>query len=168
VRQGVYALRHARHPLEDAITSWLAVDRARLPWERGKEAVAVLSHATAASLHNLGTITPQRPALTVQPRLRSTSRARGIELHVARLEPQDWMWLRADNALLLPTTTPARTIVDLVTAGEETSYVIRTIREALEDDRLSPQELVAAARRRKQRSAALTKRVEALLARAAS
>ena len=168
VRQGVYALRHARHRLEDVISAWLAVDRRRLPWERNTEPVAVLSHATAASLHNLGTIIPQRPALTVSPRSRSTSSARGIELHVARLADRDWMWLSVDNGLRLPTTTPARTIVDLVLAGEEPSYITRTINEALADDRLSPDELIAAAARRKQRSATLTRRVKALLPHAVS
>lgn len=168
VRRGVYALRHARHRLEDAVAAWLTLDRKRLPWERRNELMAAFSHGTAAGLYNLGTVTPRLPALTVPPRYRSISRARAIELHTAAILSEDWMWFLADDTLRVPATTPARTIVDLVAAGEEPSYVVRAIREALADDRASPDAIIAAAERRKQRSATLVRQVEALLPRSAA
>lgn len=162
VRWGVYAMRHAHHRLEDEISAWLSVDRERLPWERDAKPVAVLSHASAAGLHDLGTVIPQEPALTVPPEHRSATRAKGIELHVARLSAGDWTWMRPEG-VRLPVTTPSRTIVDLVLSGEETSYVERAIADALADRRLTPRDLVETARRRKTRTAALTRRVTRLL-----
>jgi predicted transcriptional regulator of viral defense system len=162
IRWGVYAMRHAHHRLEDEIGAWLAVDRERLPWERRAEAVAVVSHASAAGLHGLGTVIPQLPAITVPPARRSATRAKDIELHVARLSADDWVWLPSDG-VRLPVTTPARTIVDLLLSGEELGYVERAIADALSDDRLTAEELVEAARRRKGRTAGLTRRVIEML-----
>jgi predicted transcriptional regulator of viral defense system len=162
VRSGVYALRHARHRLEDGICAWLSIDRSRLPWERDGEAVAVLSHGTAASLLDLGTIIPRLPALTVPLDRRSTSRARDIELHVAPLAAEDWMW-QVDETIRLPTTTSARTIVDLFLAREEPSYVTRAIVEAIQRDTMTPSDLLAAAARRKRHSGQLVERLETLL-----
>ena len=48
-------------------------------------------------------------------------------------------------------------------SGEETSYVERAIADALADRRLTPKDLVETARRRKTRTAALTRRVTRLL-----
>jgi predicted transcriptional regulator of viral defense system len=168
VRWGVYAMRHAQHRLEDEISAWLALDRERLPWQRGREPAAVLSHASAASLHNLGTVIPQLPALTVPPARRRSSRGKGIDLHVAPLSDKDWEWLRIDEAVRLPVTTPSRTIVDLIAIGEEPSYIARAIRESLHDGRLSRDDLMGAAERRKARNAALRRRVRAVLDRVAA
>lgn len=162
VRWGVYAMRHADHRSEDEIGAWLSVDRERLPWERRTDAVAVISHASAAGLQDLGTVIPQPPSITVPPELRSATRARDIELHVASLSEDDWMWLRSDG-VRLPVTTPSRTVVDLLLAGEEPSYVQRAIADALANDRMTPDELVETARRRKKRTAGLTSRVTNML-----
>jgi predicted transcriptional regulator of viral defense system len=162
VRRGVYAMRHAHHRLEPEIGAWLSVDRERLPWERDDAAVAVLSHASAAGIHDLGSVIPREPAITVPPERRSATRGKGIELHVASLGPNDWMWVRADD-LRLPVTTPARTVVDLLLSGEEPSYVERAIAESMADGRLTPDALLDAARRRKTRTASLLARLEQLL-----
>ena len=162
VRWGVYAMRHAQHRLEDEIGAWLAIDRARLPWERNGEAVAVISHASAAGIHGLGTVIPQHPAVTVTPEHRSATRARDIELHVAPLLGPDWTWLTTDGARL-PVTTPSRTIVDLLLAGEEPSYVERAMAEALADNRTTPDDLLDTARRRRKRTAGLTKSLIGML-----
>jgi predicted transcriptional regulator of viral defense system len=162
IRHGVYAMRHAHHRLEDDIGAWLAVDRQRLPWER-RDAVAVLSHASAAAIDNLGTVIPQLPALTVRPEDRSATRANDIELHIAQLTADDWRWVSTEG-VRIPVTTPARTIVDLVLAHEEVSYVQRALSEALADGRTSPDDLLDAARRRKSRTASLQKRLRSLMA----
>lgn len=162
VRWGVYAMRHAHHRFEDEIGAWLSVDRERMPWERDEEAVAVLSHTSAAALHDLGTIIPEIPALTVPARHRSASRGAGIELHVAPLVQQDWLWFRAED-ISLPVTTPARTIVDLLVAGEEASYVTRGTAEALADQRTTAEEIIETARRRRRRNETLVRRTTQLL-----
>jgi predicted transcriptional regulator of viral defense system len=167
IRWGVYAMRHAHHRLEREIGAWLAVDRERLPWERGDDPAAVVSHASAAGIQDLGTVIPRRPTLTVQPERRSATRAKDIELHVAPLAADDWNWVRVDG-IRLPVTTPARTIVDLLLSGEEPSYVERAIAEALADGRVTEEDLLAAAARRKPRTATLTKRLRSMVEAAAA
>ena len=167
VRWGVYAMRHAHHRLEDEISAWLSVDRERLPWERDDEAIVVLSHASAAALHDLGTVIPRLPSLTVPPENRGATRGTEIELHVAPLPRADWSWVRSHD-VQLPTTTPSRTIVDLLLSGEELSYVQRAISEAIVDGRVTPEELLDTARRRKSRTAGLTQRLTSLLEAAAA
>jgi predicted transcriptional regulator of viral defense system len=162
VRWGVYAMRHADHRLEDEIGAWLSIDRKRLPWERNGDPVAVLSHASAAALHGLGTLVPGYPELTVPPEHRSATRQGTISLHVAPLAAGDWMWMRSEG-VRLPLTTPARTVVDLLLSGEETSYVERAIAEGLANDSLSPTELIESAQRRRQRNAELTRRIKQML-----
>jgi predicted transcriptional regulator of viral defense system len=162
IRWGVYAMRHAQHRLEEEIGAWLSVDRERLPWERNDVAIAVLSHASAAGIHNLGTLIPQYPAITVPPEHRSATQAKAIELHVAPLSPLDWEWVRIEGGRL-PVTTAARTIVDLLLAGEERSYVERAIEDALAHERMTPEGILATARRRRKRSVGLANRVASLL-----
>jgi predicted transcriptional regulator of viral defense system len=167
VRWGVYAMRHAHHRLEDEIAAWLSIDRERLPWERGDEPVAVLSHASAAGLQDLGTLIPGYPALTVPPERRSATRGKDLDLHVAPLAAEDWTWLRSEE-VRLPATTPARTIVDLILSGEELGYIERAVSEGLTSRRLTPQDLVETAERRKKRTGALAQRVRRLLEAAAA
>jgi predicted transcriptional regulator of viral defense system len=162
IRWGVYAMRHAQHRLEDEIGAWLSIDRERLPWERIRDAVAVVSHASATGIHGLGTLIPQHPAITVPPEHRNSTRAKDIELHVAPLSLHDWTWLPSDG-VSLPVTTASRTIVDLLLAGEEPSYVERALEDALAEERLTPEELLETARRRRKRTAGLTKRVATML-----
>lgn len=162
VRWGVYAMRHAHHQWENEIAAWLSVDRERLPWERNDEVVAALSHASAAGLHDLGTVIPRLPSLTVPPEHRGATRGKGLELHVAPLPNSDWTWVRAEQ-VRLPATTVARTIVDLVLAGEELSYVERAVSEAMADGRLQPHELVDTAERRKSRTTGLTQRIASIV-----
>jgi predicted transcriptional regulator of viral defense system len=161
VRWGVYAMRHAHHRLEAEIGAWLSVDRERLPWERNDVAVAVLSHATAAAIRELGTVIPGVPVVTVPPERRSATRGKDIELHVASLAPEDWNWVRVED-IQLPVTSAARTIVDLTLAGEELSYVERAIAEAVAREGMTETELIDAAARRKSRTAGLVARLRRL------
>lgn len=147
VRQGVYAARGIQHAFEPEIAAWLSFERGRLPWERPKRSPsAVLSHRSAATIWNLGTLIPELPALTVPRRL--SSRGRGIEIHTARLGREDWTWERLDGGIRVPVTTPARTILDLAVAGEEPSYVERALREADERGLASAADLRTSAARR--------------------
>lgn len=127
VRRGVYAMRGIEHPFEQAAAAWLTVDRERLPWERAREGggVAVLSHASAASIRHLGTIVPERPALTVSHRTQPP----GIEIHTRHLPPSQWERLPVGNGLILPVTTAERTIIDLLADGHEPDHVQRAVNE---------------------------------------
>jgi len=161
VRRGVYRMRHAQSRYEDDVAAWLHLQRDQLPWELPDAPRAVISYDSAASFHRLGTIIPSRPVLTVLRGSRSTE-MQDLELHRDRLRDVDWAWERTD-ALRLPVTTPARTIVDLILAKHEPSYIERAVREALGRQLLTPSQLTDAARERKARTASLQARVAGLL-----
>jgi predicted transcriptional regulator of viral defense system len=161
VRRGVYRMRHAQSRFEDEIAAWLHLQRDQLPWEGRDAPRAVISHESAAGFHGLGTIIPERPTLSVL-RGSPTTAAEGLELHHMRMVPEDWAWER-EETLRLPVTTPARTIVDLILAKTEPSYIVRAAREALTRRRTTPEELLDVARRRKARSGAIETRVKQLL-----
>lgn len=69
---------------------------------------SVVSHRSAALLHGLPLYNrpPERPELTVEPR--GTGRARGADVHRARLAAED-----VDMVNGVPVTNVARTVVDL-------------------------------------------------------
>jgi predicted transcriptional regulator of viral defense system len=160
-RRGVYRMRHAQSRFEDEVAAWLHLQRDRLPWERHDEPRAVLSHESAAGFHRLGTIIPGRPTFTALHGSRTTT-ADDLVLHHMRLPDEDWTWER-DETLRLPITTQARTIVDLMLAHEEPSYIVRAAREALARGETTPAKLRDTARRRKSKSRAIERRVERLL-----
>lgn len=161
VRRGVFGMRHAENRWEDAIAAWLHLERSILPWER-QTPLGALSHDTAAAFHNLGTIIPGLPTLTLPPDARRVPEAADIEVHRAPLADADWTWLDA-GGVDVPVTTPARTIVDLILARHERSYLIRAVNEALHRKLMTPDELSETAVRRRQRSASLRADVAALL-----
>jgi predicted transcriptional regulator of viral defense system len=164
VRRGVFAMRHADQRHEDEIAAWLHFERDVLPWERADKPSAVLSHASAAALHSLGTIIPTRPVVTLtQGR---PPHIADIEVHRVSLRREDWNWL--DLGLVkLPVTTPSRTIVDLLLDGQEPSYIERAVAEARRRGTADDASIMDAARHRKGPSGALERRTTALLERAA-
>lgn len=153
IRRGVYMVEPGRapSPYEDAVSAWLAVDGQDLPWRR-RDARAIVSHASAAALRGMGTIVPGLPEITV----RRHAERPDMLIHVLRFTPEDWEWLPLEGSVRLPTTTPARTIVDLFLANEEADYLERAIRESFPDAKAATGELTAAARRRRTRTEGLT------------
>lgn len=162
VRRGVLRLRHADRRHEDEIAAWLHFERGRLPWDRRGHSEAVLSHDSAAALHGLGSIIPTLPTVTVSPKRRRATDLADINVHGLPLHDLDWSRLNVDG-LELPVTTPARTIVDLVLAGHEPSYVRRAIAEATNDGRVTARDLHEAAARRRQRSQRLEAAIDDLV-----
>lgn len=163
VRRGVLRMRHADRRHEDEIAAWLHFERGRLPWDRRGHAEAVLSHDSAAALHGLGSIIPTHPTVTVSPRRRRATDLPDVNVHGLPLHDLDWSWLNVDG-LELPVTVAARTIVDLVLAGHEPSYVRRAIAEATNDGRMTTRDLREAAARRRQRSQRLEAAINDLVA----
>jgi predicted transcriptional regulator of viral defense system len=166
VRRGIYRMRHASRAHEDEIAAWLHFEQGRLPWERRGATEAVVSHASAAGLRSLGTIIPQRPTITLALGSGRAPHITDIDIRRAALTADDWSWLKLED-VTLPVTTPARTIVDLLLDGEEPSYVLRATREVLTGQLATPEEIMAAARNRKNRSKALQARTATLLDQAA-
>lgn len=164
VRRGVFRMRHAQTQHEDDIAAWLHFERDRLPWERRGATNVVLSHESAAALHRLGTIIPQRPTVTVLPYSGRSPHVTDIVVRRAPLRDDDWAWSDIGQ-VELPVTTPARTIVDLLLDKQEPSYVLRATSEALAESLTSRDEMMDAARHRKSRAGALQARMASLLSR---
>lgn len=119
--------------------NWLRIDRAlfRLPewpldrhddviraslWSRGK---GVVSHESAAALHELAEIDPLRTHLTVPPGFRST--APPVVLHHGALSADE-----VEDRQGFRVTTPLRTLVDLGTSGTDLDQLGRAINEAID------------------------------------
>jgi predicted transcriptional regulator of viral defense system len=156
VARGVYALMGAfPGPREPTIAAWLRLVDGRMPWETGAPP-AVASHATAASIHNIGTIPEHTPTFTVgkrrhRPQDETRPQAETFRIHVATLEPGDWGWVDLPEGLRFPVTTPARTIVDLAWSGEDHDHVIDGFDEAEEASLVTVDQVRDAIKRRQRR-----------------
>jgi predicted transcriptional regulator of viral defense system len=148
LRRGVYGLGPgpADTELEDIASAWLAIAGGSLPWQRSGAPDAVVSHASAARLHGFGTTIADLPELT---QARQRSRRTDMMIHPARLGADDWAWCQIDSGMHLPVTTPARTIVDLLLAGEPVGAVERALRRAFANPAAARPELLAALSRRR-------------------
>jgi predicted transcriptional regulator of viral defense system len=92
-------------------------------WSGGK---AVVSHESAAAVHELGDILPSRVHLTVPPGFRRRLPP-GVIVHRDRLSDTD-----AQEGEGYRVTTPLRTIIDLMRSGTESDWLVGAIREALD------------------------------------
>jgi predicted transcriptional regulator of viral defense system len=161
-RRGVFRMRHAQTRHEDDVAAWLHFEGGRLPWERHDATNVVISHTSAAALHQLGSVIPQHPTVTLSPESTRTPRPQGITVRRAPLRSEDWAWIDVDG-LRLPVTTPARTVVDLLADREEPSYVQRAMGEALASGRATPAEILDAAAHRRARTRELEATTATLL-----
>lgn len=122
---GVYALASVFDEHRDLHEAWLSLDPKATAEERirsGIEAV-VASHASAAALHGMGDLDPSFPELNTAAR-RQTSRR--VKLHRLALEPDEVTLVDG-----LPTTTPERTILDLLRGRHDQTHVAAAIRDGL-------------------------------------
>jgi predicted transcriptional regulator of viral defense system len=128
VRRGVYASTSAEESDARAEqAAWLAL-RPEVPgWERPKldPDGGVVSHGSAARLHNLGDLVNAQVDITV-PR-RRTTRDPGVRLRRGVLTDADVMVLNG-----LPVTTPTRTIYDLLGQRADAGHVATIVRQAVE------------------------------------
>jgi predicted transcriptional regulator of viral defense system len=150
VSHGVYALPGSfPTPREHTIAAWLRLVGDRLPWD-STPPPAVASHTTAADIHGFGTFTPEPPSFTVARR-RFQPADDSVHLYTAHLELSEWEWSTLPEAVRLPVTTPARTIVDLAFAGEERGHVLDALEDAREAGLLTYEEVAEAVMRRRRR-----------------
>ena len=151
VMRSVYVLAK-RKPMprvdERTYAAWLALDGQRLPWERD-EPIVVLSHASAARLHGLGTLPDDVVEMTSSTRRTTTLPA--IRLHIAPLDASDWQWAMERRVMV---TTPARTIADLALSPIERGYVLDALDEAIERRTATRDAVIAATARRSPRRVA--------------
>jgi len=127
VRHGVHSLTSS--PASEARpeqAAWLSLRPEAAAWERPKidPDGGVISHRSAARLHGLGELPAIRVEMTV-PR-RRTMRDPGVWLRKAELTDSDVTTLDG-----LPTTTPIRTIRDLLDQHIDASHIATIIHQAV-------------------------------------
>lgn len=140
VAHGVYATPAV---LGDELLSlraaWLALQPRASAGDRLADPIAagVVSHTSAAHLHQLGELLADEHELTLPKRYQST-RA-GVRIHRATLTAKD-----VTLTVGLPVTTPARTVADLLTAGHDRDHVAHIAADAVRRGSATPHDLTAA------------------------
>lgn len=102
---------------------------------------AVVSHETAAAVHDLGDLMPSRIHLTVPPGYRQTLPA-GVVVHRGRLGEAEFQTMAGFRV-----TSPIRTIMDLLLGGTEAGQIERVVSDALARGAVRTEELEGAAER---------------------
>lgn len=139
VRRGLYRLRHfptSEH--EHVVAAWLPL----------RDVDAVVSHESALELHGLSDVIPAAVHLSL-PRAQRGQRARpGVRLHTLERPPGP---SEVQTVRGLPTTTPARSILDSLQAGTQPEQVELAAQQALQRGLITPRRLRAAADKRSDR-----------------
>ncbi|MFD4462234.1 type IV toxin-antitoxin system AbiEi family antitoxin domain-containing protein [Nocardia sp. NPDC058480] len=138
LHHGLY--RVARFPYDEhqeKRVAWIAIDPARVVWERLDQDVptGVLSHRTAAEMHQLGDLDADVVELTAARRIRLA--LPDIEVHRGELVRDDWQVVDG-----LPVTTPVRTIDDLAAAFVDAGHLATVVREALTRSLVATEDVV--------------------------
>ena len=122
VGRGVYATTSSAGEHLSLRAAWLALDPAHTAELRLVNPIAagVVSHASAAGLHQLGDLLDDQHEFTFAQR-KQTARG-GIRIHRGELLAQDVTIVQG-----LPVTTVERTIADLLRAGHDPEHVAQII-----------------------------------------
>jgi hypothetical protein len=120
--RGVYATTSTADEHLSLRAAWIALDPTRTAEERLKDPITagVVSHASAAGLHNLGDLLDDEHEVTLPQR--KQTRREGIRIHRGDLTEQDVTIVEG-----LPVTTEERTIADLLRAGHDPEHVAQII-----------------------------------------
>ncbi|WP_051299498.1 type IV toxin-antitoxin system AbiEi family antitoxin domain-containing protein [Arthrobacter castelli] len=123
MQQGVYAMASSTDDSRDLRAAWLSLDpgftaEQRIADDRG---AIVASHTSAAHLHGMGDLLYDAPEFNTRRRKQTV---RGIRLHRLQLSPEDVVLVDG-----LPTTSPERTIADLVRGRHDLTHVAYAIRD---------------------------------------
>jgi hypothetical protein len=125
VERGVYAATSSTDQGRTLKAAWLALDPERTAEERLADPVrsGVISHTSAAGLHNLGDLLDDEPEITYPYRKQTR---RGIRVHRGELT-------NADITLVdgLPTTTVERTVADLLRDGHDQEHIAQIVGQAV-------------------------------------
>ena len=120
--RGVYATTSTADEHLSLRAAWIALDPTRTAEERLKDPITagVVSHASAAGLHNLGDLLDDEHEVTLPQR--KQTRREGIRVHRGDLNEQDVTIVEG-----LPVTTEERTIADLLRAGHDPEHIAQII-----------------------------------------
>lgn len=128
IDRGLYRLKEFPPGKHEDLVRWTL-------WSGGK---AVVSHESAAALHELGDILPSRVHLTVPPGFRKKD-GTGVLLHREPLEKSE---IEEGEGYFM--TRPLRTLIDLLSAGVEGDWAAGAIRDAFRRGLVSPSDLYGA------------------------
>ncbi|MDN3903316.1 type IV toxin-antitoxin system AbiEi family antitoxin domain-containing protein, partial [Arthrobacter sp. YD2] len=124
VDQGIYSMASSTTDnFRSLHASWLSLDPGNTVEQRitrSREAI-VASHTSAAALHSMGDLLHDVPEITTRQRKQTV---RAIRLHRLSLSADDVVLVDA-----LPTTTPERTIADLVRSGHDLTHIADAVRD---------------------------------------
>jgi predicted transcriptional regulator of viral defense system len=145
VRRGLYRLSdYPTGEHEEIRAAWLTVGMER----------AVVSHESALVLHGLSDVLPNTVHLLVSREHRGVRAPSGVTLHTATAPIPD-----SDIATRhgIRVTTPPRTIIDAARSGTAPEQIQMAVRQALQEGRTTPDQLVEYAERNGGHVAALVK-----------
>ena len=109
---------------EDVWAAWLALYPETTAWKRQRNgSQGAASHETAAWLLALGELNPSPITFTLP--VRKQTRREGVRLVKAPLHPNEVIVIKG-----IPTTSPARIILDLLRDGEDLSLVANVFGDA--------------------------------------
>ncbi|MEP7016446.1 MAG: type IV toxin-antitoxin system AbiEi family antitoxin domain-containing protein [Actinomycetota bacterium] len=138
VGRGVYATTSSADEHLGLRAAWLALDPAQTAERRLVNPIAagVVSHASAAGLHQLGDLLDDQHEFTLAQR-KQTARG-GIRIHRGDLLEQDVTIVEG-----LPVTTVERTIADLLRAGHDPEHVAQILGQGVRRGVVDPAVLAA-------------------------
>ncbi|MFD6860312.1 type IV toxin-antitoxin system AbiEi family antitoxin domain-containing protein [Rhodococcus sp. NPDC060090] len=139
---GVYRVSGAPpSPLDDLRAAWLTLDPARKASEHLRERTpAVVSHRSAAEIHQLGDLEADRLEFTTGHR--KQTRRPDVRLHRGTVDPAEWTVVDG-----LPVTSVIRTVVDLATQHIDGGHLASVVRDALTRRQVDDHQLITALRR---------------------
>ena len=125
VEHGVYAATAAPDGYRDKRVAWLVLAPGMMAEERLADpaATGVLSHTSAAALHQLGDLLDDIPEVTVSHRKQTR---RPMRVHRLPLTASDVTLVDG-----LPVTTPERTVADLLRDGHDLDHIARLTGDGL-------------------------------------
>ncbi|MDJ0420768.1 MULTISPECIES: type IV toxin-antitoxin system AbiEi family antitoxin domain-containing protein [Rhodococcus] len=137
VHHGIYRMTRLPYdPRQDLRVAWVALDLHTPAWERLSQPFpgGVVSHRSAAHLHEVGDLDADLTELTCRRRIRL--RLPDIRIHTGTVAVDDWTVVDG-----LPVTTARRTIADLAAEGIDGGHLAGIVRDALARELVSVPEL---------------------------
>lgn len=135
VEHGVYAATAAPDGHRDKRVAWLVLAPRMMAEERLTDpaATGVLSHTSAAALHQLGDLLDDVPEVTVSHRKQTR---RPMRVHRLPLAASDVTLIEG-----LPVTTPERTVADLLRDGHDLEHIAHVTGDGLTRGVIDPTSL---------------------------
>lgn len=137
VHHGIYTMtRMPYDPIQDIRIAWIALDPKTPAWDRLTQdfPTGVVSHRTAAKLHQLGDIDADWTEFTCQRRIRID--LPDIKIHTGTVEVKDWTTVEG-----LPVTTASRTVEDLAAAKVDGGHLASIAQDAIAQELATPDDL---------------------------